>query len=341
MQLLRWLLFPFTILYTCIIWLRNKLYDLAIFKSKEFPVASIVIGNLAIGGAGKSPLTQKLIGYFKDRYQVATLSRGYGRKTKGFRLVQTTDTTELVGDEPLQFKKNYPEIAVAVDENRAEGIEILQQDHNLILLDDAYQHRKIKAKCNILVFDYQSIINPIVLLPTGNFRDTFNQTKRADCFLISKCPDLIPEDKKQLILKKLRKYNQAPVYYSKITYLDLINLRTHQKDNPQLETTDVLLLTGIANPSPLIKYVQNKFNKLEHIRFPDHHDFKLSDYKKIKEQYNNIPSENKIILTTEKDAQRIDLTQLGNIPLYYIPIDIAIDQEASFLELIENIVNEP
>lgn len=341
MQLLRWLLFPFTILYTCIIWLRNKLYDWAIFKTKEFPVASIVIGNLAIGGAGKSPLTQKLIGYFKERYQVATLSRGYGRKTKGFRLVQTTDTADLVGDEPLQFKKNYPEITVAVNENRAEGIETLQQDHNLILLDDAYQHRKIKAKCNILVFDYQSIINPIVLLPTGNFRDTFNQTNRADCFLISKCPDLIPEDKKQLIVKKLRKYSQAPIYYSRITYLNLVNLRTKQTDNIIQSATDVLLLTGIANPSPLIKYVQDMFNKVEHIKYPDHHDFKPTDYQKIKEQYNNIPSEIKIILTTEKDAQRIDLTQLGNIPLYYIPIDIAIDQEAQFLEFIENIVNEP
>lgn len=341
MQLLRWLLFPFTILYTCIIWLRNKLYDLAIFKTKEFPVASIVIGNLAIGGAGKSPLTQKLIGYFKDKYQVATLSRGYGRKTKGFRLVETTDTAELVGDEPLQFKKNYPEITVAVNENRAEGIEILQQNHNLILLDDAYQHRKIKAKCNILVFDYQSIINPIVLLPTGNFRDTFNQTKRADCFLISKCPDYIPEDKKQLITRKLNKYSQAPIYYSKITYLELINLRTHQTANLQLAATNVLLLTGIANPTPLIKYVQDRYNKVEHIKFPDHHDFKASDYQKIVVQYNNIPSENKIILTTEKDAQRIDLTQLSNIPLYYIPIDIAIDQEAQFLELIENIVNKP
>ncbi|MGN5955636.1 tetraacyldisaccharide 4'-kinase [Sphingobacterium lactis] len=341
MQLLRWLLFPFTILYTCIIWLRNKLYDWGIFKTKEFPVASIVIGNLAIGGAGKSPLTQKLIGYFKDKYQVATLSRGYGRKTKGFRLVQSTDNAELVGDEPLQFKKNYPEITVAVNENRAEGIEILQQDHNLILLDDAYQHRKFKAKCNILVFDYQSIINPIVLLPTGNFRDTFNQTKRADCFLISKCPDHIPEDKKQLIEGKISKYSQAPIYYSKIKYLDLINLRTQQTVNLQLAVTDVLLLTGIANPSPLIKYVQDRFNKVEHIKFPDHHDFKASDYQKIVEQYNNIPSENKIILTTEKDAQRIDLTQLSNIPLYYIPIDIAIDQEAQFLELIENIVNKP
>ena len=341
MQLLRWLLFPFTILYTCIIWLRNKLYDWAIFKTKEFPVASIVIGNLAIGGAGKSPLTQKLIGYFKDKYQVATLSRGYGRKTKGFRLVETTDIAEIVGDEPLQFKKNYPEITVAVNENRAEGIEILQQNHNLILLDDAYQHRKIKAKCNILVFDYQSIINPIVLLPTGNFRDTFNQTKRADCFLISKCPDHIPEDKKQLIEGKISQYSQAPIYYSTITYLDLINLRTQQTVNLQLAVTDVLLLTGIANPSPLIKYVQDRFNKVEHIKFSDHHDFKASDYQKIKEQYNNIPSENKIILTTEKDAQRIDLTQCSNIPLYYIPIDIAIDQEAQFLELIENIVNKP
>ncbi|MGH2623364.1 MAG: tetraacyldisaccharide 4'-kinase, partial [Sphingobacterium sp.] len=180
MWLLRWILFPITILYSLGIWVRNKLYDLRVFSSKSFNVNTIVIGNLAIGGAGKSPITQKCVAYFNNKYKVATLSRGYGRNTQDFKLVEKESTAEQVGDEPLQMKRTFENITVAVDENRAHGIEILQQSHDLILLDDAFQHRKITPKCAVLLFDYNSILQPIWLLPTGNFRDSMNQTKRAD-----------------------------------------------------------------------------------------------------------------------------------------------------------------
>ena len=338
-QLLRWLLFPFTILYTLIIWIRNLLYDLKIFPSKSFDVKSIVIGNLAVGGAGKSPLTQKLIEHFKKQYQVATLSRGYGRKTKGFRLVQVDDNVENVGDEPLQFKKNFPEINVAVDENRAEGIQILSKENNLILLDDAFQHRKIVATCAILVFEYQSILEPIILLPTGQYRDTFNQTKRADIIMISKCPEHIPDESKVIIEQKIRRYNKsAKIFYSHIIYKDLVPLLDRIEDF-NTSKTKILLITGIANPKPLVQYLRNTQASFEHLKFPDHHQFDEFDYKVIKARFEKLNSEtNTILLTTEKDAQRIDQQALLNIPIFYIPIDIKIDQEEEFFQNIQSII---
>ncbi|WP_099369241.1 tetraacyldisaccharide 4'-kinase [Sphingobacterium sp. 1.A.5] len=336
MQWLRWLLFPFTILYTLIIWVRNKLYDLNFFPSRTFPVKTIVVGNLAVGGAGKSPLTQKLIQYFSNKYRVATLSRGYGRKTKGFRLVEVEDSVENVGDEPLQLKKNFPNITIAVDENRTEGIEILQKDHDLIILDDAFQHRKVTPKCSILLFEYSSILNPIFLLPTGNYRDTFNQTKRADIVLITKCPDEIPAMEKNKIESKIRSYNKTTnIYYSKIGYKELIpisEIATGIKGLPK----NVLLVTGIANPQPLAEYLRINAVKKEHLKFPDHHNFDEFDYKVINARFEKLNADGDcILLTTEKDAQRLLLNRLEGIPIYYIPIDIIIEDEDQFFQELE------
>lgn len=336
MQWLRWLLFPFTILYTLIIWIRNKLYDLKIFPSQTFPVKTIVVGNLAVGGAGKSPLTQKLIQYFSNKYRVATLSRGYGRKTKGFRLVEVEESVENVGDEPLQFKKNFPNITIAVDENRTEGIEILQKDHDLIILDDAFQHRKVSPKCSILLFEYNSILNPIFLLPTGNYRDTFNQTKRADIVLITKCPDEIPAMEKNKIESKIKSYNKTTtIYYSKIGYKELIPLSENSTKIIGLPK-NVLLVTGIANPQPLAEYLRINAVKKEHLKFPDHHNFDEFDYKVINARFEKLNADRDcILLTTEKDAQRLLLNRLEGIPIYYIPIDIIIEDEDQFFQELE------
>jgi len=339
MQIVRWFLLPFTIFYTLIIWVRNKLYDFNILSSRSFTIKTIVVGNLAVGGAGKSPLTAKLISHFKDKYKLATLSRGYGRKTKGFGLVTVEDTVEKVGDEPLQFKKNFPNITVSVDENRVEGIEILQKDHELILLDDAYQHRKVKPKCAILLFEYQSILNPIILLPTGNFRDTFDQSKRADIIVITKCPDIIPTDLKKKIEKKIRKYNKdAPIYYSSIKYKSVIPVKP---DFPFINTLPkkVLLLTGIANPKPLVQYLESCGIQLDHIKMSDHHDFDDFDYKVINTRFKKLNQRgNVILLTTEKDAQRLALDKIDGIPTYYIPIEINIDSEALFFKDLEKVI---
>ncbi|MVZ65849.1 tetraacyldisaccharide 4'-kinase [Sphingobacterium sp. DK4209] len=339
MLILRWLLLPFTILYTLIIWVRNQCYDLGILTSKTFPVNTVVIGNLAVGGAGKSPLVQLLVDKLQADYRLATLSRGYGRKTKGFRLVQVSDSVEHVGDEPLQLKKKHPNITVAVDENRAEGIEILQKEHNLILLDDAFQHRKVKPTCSILLFEYYSLLKPILLLPTGNFRDGFNQTKRADIILITKCPENISKENKDKIERKIRKQNKtAEIFYSYIVYKPLRPLTVAPAIEDLTDHT-VILFTGIANPKPLEGYLSKQGIPFIHIAFPDHHNYSNSDYNKVLDAFKSVDSNRKIILTTEKDAQRLDLAKFSNIPLYYIPIETRIDQETRFLSKLDTLLN--
>lgn len=339
MQLIRWILFPFTILYTLVIWVRNKLYDHHILKSRTFEVPTVVIGNLAVGGAGKSPLAQKLISYFQGKYKLATLSRGYGRKTKGFRFVQIADQASQVGDEPLQFKKNFPDVSIAVDENRIEGIELLEKDHDLIILDDAFQHRKVVPNCSILLFEYHSLLKPIYLLPTGNFRDNFDQTRRADLILITKCPNAIPFESQKIIEDKIRRHNQkASIYYSKIGYKPIKSLNKGTEDMELKQIPKhILLLTGIANPRPLVEYLINTEVKCEHLKFQDHHQFDEFDYKVIRSRFEKMQSQHKdvIVLTTEKDAQRLSLVEIADIPFYYIPIDIIINNEENFFRDLE------
>jgi len=342
MWFLRWILLPLTILYTMVIWIRNKLYDLRILASKSFPVNTIVIGNLAVGGAGKSPITQKCVAYFTDKYKVATLSRGYGRSTHGFMLVEKEHRADQVGDEPLQMKHNFDQVTVAVDEDRAHGIEILQQNHDLILLDDAYQHRKITPKCALLLFDYPSILGPIWLLPTGNFRDTMNQTKRADIVLITKCPHNIPAQDKEKIETKIRKYNnRASIYYSQIRYLSPEPLNDLAKAHVYQQAKQIVLLTGIANPKPLLDYLTNKHGQVDHLSYPDHHAFTSFDYLEIKAKFSKIKTKDAILVTTEKDAQRLAVDKLVDIPLYYIPIAMDVQQERDFFKVIEQRLNPP
>lgn len=340
MAVLRWLLFPISILYGGIIWIRNQLYDHGIFRSRKFAVRTIVIGNLLVGGSGKSPLTQKLINHFKNRFRLATLSRGYGRRTKGFRLVHLQDTAQQSGDEPLQFKKNHPEVTVAVDEKRARGIELLAADHDLIVLDDAFQHRKISGLCRILLFDYASITHPMWMLPTGNLRDTLDQTKRADIVLITKCPRNIPPEKKQQIQQKIQRRNaHCSLYYSAIQYHHPRAISSGEALAVENLPADFLLVTGIANPSPLVNYLAARRCVFQHLSFADHYQFKPADYLRMGKKAAHSTGK-ACILTTEKDAQRLDREQLKGIDLYYIPIEMRIQQEDRFLQDIENYLQQ-
>lgn len=338
--IIRWILLPFTLIYHCVIWLRNILYDKEILKSKSFRIPTIVIGNLAIGGTGKSPLTEYLIRLLKDKYKIATLSRGYGRKTKGFRLVQTTSKSFEVGDEPLQFKTKFPEVTVAVNENRCEGIEKLQGHHDVIILDDAFQHRKLKAGYGILLFDFNSFRKPIITLPTGDFRDIISSTKRADLIIITKCPDIISDKEKAHIEHILRKHNTAPIFYTKIVY-DLPCNTKGEVLKEKLEGKDVLLFCGIANPTTLVEFLELNGNTVYLSKFPDHHNFSSSDFDSIKAKFDLIHSSNKLILTTEKDIQRIHDSIFENYPLYYIPIQLqsADHQQNAFDHFIENYIS--
>lgn len=339
--ILRWILLPFSLIYHGIIWLRNLLFDKQILKSKSFQIPTIVIGNLAIGGTGKSPMTEYLIRLLKDQYKIATLSRGYGRKTTGFRFVETSSKAIEVGDEPLQFKNKFPEITVAVNEDRCEGIEHLQANNDLIILDDAFQHRKLNPGFSILLFDFQSIFEPIVILPTGNFRDIFSSTKRADLIVITKCPAFVTQEHKSHIEQLIRKYNAAPIFYTNIEYDKPLDNKS-QYYTDELEDKEILLFCGIANPAPLVKYLEDKGNKVQLIQFPDHHNYEDKDFDRIKEQYTQIKSANKLILTTEKDIQRINRDIFKDYPLYNIPIHLHIidPPKQTFDLLIENYISK-
>lgn len=203
MKYLRLLLFPFSLLYGAVVWCRNRLYDWGWLRQTGFDRPVIVVGNLEVGGTGKSPMTEYLIRLLKDRYRLATLSRGYGRRTKGFLEVAAAMDARDVGDEPLQFKQKFPGITVAVAEDRVSGIRQLWEGHELFLLDDAYQHRALKPGLSILLFDYNRLKDPPVLLPAGNLRDQLRERRRADIMVVTKCPEDPGREVKQAIRKRL------------------------------------------------------------------------------------------------------------------------------------------
>jgi len=305
--------------------MRNRLYDLRILKSRSFNLPLIVIGNLAIGGTGKSPMTEFLIHLLKDKFRLATLSRGYGRSTKGFRYVNVRSSAKEVGDEPLQFKRKFPDVTVSVCEDRCFGVEQLKDTHDIILLDDAFQHRRLQPSLSILLFDYQDIGKYPLLLPTGKYRDMIMESRRADLLMITKSPSLIPTEERTKIEKRLRKYNQtAPIYFAHIRYNTCRDIqgRLFMDD---LAHTDVLLITGIANPNPLIHHLHPLVNRLVHMPFADHHTFSPLDIQKMEEMFKGMTNTKKIILTTEKDFQRLDYTPLHQYPFYYIPIEIGFE----------------
>jgi len=340
MHRLRLLLLPFAALYAAITYCRNRLYDLGILKSKQFAIPVIVVGNLAVGGTGKSPMTEFIIRLLKDQFKITTLSRGYGRKTTGFKSVSLQSTADEVGDEPLQFKHKFPQIAVHVGEDRCAALEKLQKDFDIAILDDAYQHRKLKPSLNILLFDFASCLQAMLPLPAGNFRDSLLESKRADIIVITKTPKSATEVQKNKILKRLKTYNPAAYFtFAGIQYQQILNT-SHQET--VLNTKQILLVTGIANPHPLVDYLEQNSMELTCLHYPDHHNFTALDIQDIQQQFQALTAEDKIILTTEKDFQRLNtaafISILGAENLYYLPI--AVDLPAAHQEHIKNLLFE-
>jgi len=315
MNLLRKILFPFAILYGFITSIRNFLFDNGFLKSYSFDIPIIAVGNLSVGGTGKTPQIEYLIRLLSPKYKVATLSRGYKRQSKGFVLSDSTSNAEILGDEPFQFYTKFNNIQVAVDADRKNGIEQLLSQTNkpeIILLDDAFQHRKVKAGFYILLTSYGDLYSDDFMLPTGNLRESRNGAKRANLVVVTKCPATLSLDEQNKIAAKLKLESNQELYFSFIDYDELVYSEDKTMKVSEIKNVDKLLLTGIAKPNPFFAYLQSESD--EKFVFPDHHHFTENDINDIKNK-----SQNKIIITTEKDFVRLK----GSIPneqLFYLPI---------------------
>jgi tetraacyldisaccharide 4'-kinase len=326
------------------IMLRKKLYDWGIMRSVKFDLPVICVGNLAVGGSGKTPTTEYLVRLLKN-YKVAILSRGYGRKTKGFILADATATADSIGDEPLQYYQKFTDVTVAVCEDRVKGINQLREHHEVIILDDAFQHRAVQAGFNILLFEFRKLGTLQFLLPAGNLRDVFSSRKRADALLVTKSPVPLLHVAQQASINELQPNKNQPVLHSYLKYGQLQHLQ--QNDSRSLESikdSTVFLLTGIANPAPLIEELGKYTKHLKHEEFPDHHAFTTDDIRRFKTAFEAEGRKEKIIITTEKDSQRLRATRfedlLVNLPIYYLPIEVELFEEdkITFDELILNYV---
>lgn len=329
MNFLRKLLFPFSLLYGGITALRNLLYDKGVLKSKAYNLPIICVGNLSTGGTGKSPMIELLVSFLKDNNKVAVLSRGYKRKTSGFREVLLKSSVEEVGDEPLQFKQKFPEITVAVCEDRQTGIKKLQETAEVILLDDAFQHRKVKASLNILLTSFDKLYTKDCMLPAGNLREPKFGAKRAQIIVVTKCPEDIDASKMELIKRELEPRPYQEVYFSKIGYSSQIKNETESKPLMYLKDKKFLLITGIANPKPLVNFLNNEGLYFETKSFPDHHNFSASEMDQL--------AKDKLILTTEKDFMRLQ-TLVNKTEIYFLPIKTVIlnGAESHFKSIVIN-----
>ena len=342
--MMRIILYPLALAYTLAVTLRNKLFDWKILREQTFAAPVICVGNLAVGGTGKTPHIEWLISLLKDKYDVAVLSRGYRRRTKGYVLADETSSAQSIGDEPFQIKMKFLDITVAVDSNRRRGIKRLLQStsettekQKLILLDDAFQHRYVKPSLSILLTDHRRLYTRDLVLPAGRLREPRSGVKRADIIIVTKCrPDTdFPAIKKEIICPAL--------YFSTYQYHEIKPVFTdfnHKNTKTCLAGKMVLLLTGIVSPQPLHAYLSQHAAKVVPVNFPDHHDFSQKDINRVSDIFDKMGGE-KIIVTTEKDAARL----VGNAFLsekmkkfvYSIGVEVVILQDRA-KELEDNIL---
>ena len=346
-------LYPIACLYGLGVWIRNKLFDWGWLRSESFNVPIIGVGNLAVGGTGKTPHTEYLIKLLQNvGLNVATLSRGYKRKSKGYILASADSTANDIGDEPCQMKQKFPDIQVAVDVDRRHGIKellkIKQPQINVILLDDAYQHRYVKAGLNILLTDYNRLMCDDALLPAGRLREPVQEKERAQIVIVTKCPEEIKPIDFNIVSKRLNLYPYQQLYFTQVQYGALTPLFPNQANKDKITQLDnnlhVLLVAGIANPAPLVKKLQAYTKHIKTMLFDDHHDFNTRDIHHINEEFDKLNSQNRIIITTEKDGSRLKhhkaLTEQLKPFIYLLPIEIEIlrNQQAIFNQNIVNYV---
>jgi len=337
----RKLLLPFVPFYYLGAWVIQKAYDYQIFKSEKYTHPIITIGNLNVGGTGKSPFVAYLFSKMKaQNYQISSLSRGYGRKTSGFIEVLTSHHAKTVGDEPLQFKKTFPDCTVIVDENRKRGIsKLLKLTHykSIIVLDDAFQHRKVQAGLQIVLTSYSDLYCDDILLPAGNLREPISGAKRANIILVTKCPKrLTPEDQSKII-SKLVPTDKQRVFFTYIVYSDLIfgnksSTEMYTKSLQDFSSESFHLVTGIANPKPLVAHLKSLKANFTHTNYPDHYNFTSKDISEL--------SKHSKILTTQKDYMRLQNETTLQGKLFYLPISIGfLGKEKQFLDIVTAFVS--
>lgn len=314
---LRYLLLPFAWLYGLVVMGRNLLFDAGVLRSRRFPLPVIAVGNLAVGGTGKTPHTEYLLRLLSD-FRVAMLSRGYGRRTVGFALATDSGRASDIGDEPAQMHRKFPEVVVAVDENRREGIEILMREQNhpieVIVLDDAFQHRYVRAGMNLLLTDYHRRFTHDFLMPVGRLREPASGKKRADIIIVTKCPENLSADEAARIRKEMALQAGQKIFFTTFGYGEAYPLFPQSASVAEqcVSGKSVLLVTGIAKPAPLRRYLEQTAASVTELAFPDHHNFTTIDLRRMSDALASLPQD-AVVVTTEKDSERlVEMSGLDN-----------------------------
>jgi len=331
---LNFLLYPISLIYDLYTSFRNFLFDLGIIDSTEYKIPTIGIGNLSTGGTGKSIVVDYIIGKFKNKNKITTLSRGYNRNTKGFIQASNISTAYEIGDEPFQFYSKHPEINVVVCEDRRKGMNIILKnlpDTDLCIWDDVFQHRFVKPGLMILTTTFQYPFYKDEILPIGNLRENISSAKRADLIVVTKCPDNLSQKDKESFLESLNPNENQKVFFSSLTYIQKIKSDSEEVDIDLLVDDDFILVTGIADSSYLVNFLKNKALKFKHLKYSDHYNFNKSSIDKISGL-----SLNKIILTTEKDFGRLR-PKINNRDIYYIEVGLKFSKEINEEDFDKNI----
>lgn len=346
-SVVRVLLYPLALAYGAVVWMRNKLYDSKFFSSIEFSVPVITVGNLSVGGTGKTPHVEYIIRLLQYRYRVATQSRGYKRRTQGFLLADANTNAVKIGDEPMQYHMKFPDLAVSVAEERMTGIPQLlglRPDIDVVILDDAYQHRSVKAGINILITDHSKPFYKDHVMPFGTLREGRNSYQRADMIVVSKCPPNLSLAEAESIRQKIKPLPDQQVFFTAIQYDTPYDFFTREK--LLLKGANAVLVCGIAKPDPLVKYLEDTCSKVHVLSYADHHYFLSRDLEEMKEAFDNWLVPDKVIVTTEKDAARLlvhsDKIREWGIRIAVLPIKVSVllGQAAVFDAMITNYVEK-
>ncbi len=323
------LLAPVSLLYGLGVAIHDLLYRQEILRSTEFSVPVIGVGNLSVGGSGKTPHVEYLADFLRKYIKVGILSRGYKRKTRGFLLLNENINANDAGDEPMQYFRKFSNVSVAVCENRSYGIiNLMGNRPNLqcILLDDSFQHRAVQAGFSILLTEYSLPFTRDYLLPSGRLREWRSGYQRADAIIITKCPPVLSAENRQKILEEIKPYPHQNVFFSYYEYLAPYRFQYPSLTTQLTTGTDVILISAIANTEYLLDFLKTKVNTIRTLEFPDHHFFEKTDVGRLKNEYDRLSSRNKIILTTEKDAIRLelhlDLLRQYQLPIFVLPLRI-------------------